>query len=72
MQTLSLPPHPPSRAVASIGRRRTLQAMAAAFAATALPTQARAAAGATRAVIGAAWRGPRDSDPNFAGTLIAD
>jgi len=58
--------------VASIGRRRTLQAMAAAFAATALPTQARAAAGATRAVIGAAWRGPRDSDPNFAGTLIAD
>ena len=72
MQTLSLPPHPPSRAVASIGRRRTLQAMAAAFAATALPTQARAAAGATRAVIGAAWRGPRDSDPNFAGTLVAD
>ena len=46
--------------------------MAAALAATTLPTQARAAANATRAVIGAAWRGPRASDPNFAGTLVAD
>ncbi len=55
-----------------ISRRRTLQAMAAALATMALPTQARAAASATRAVLGAAWRGPRNSDPNFAGTLIAD
>ena len=55
-----------------ISRRRTLQAMAAALATMALPTQARAAASATSAVLGAAWRGPRNSDPNFAGTLIAD
>ena len=68
----SLFPPPASPAPASISRRRTLQAMAAALAATTLPTQARAAANATRAVIGAAWRGPRNSDPNFAGTLIAD
>ena len=69
---LSLFPPPASPAPASISRRRTLQAMAAALAATTLPTQARAAANATRAVIGAAWRGPRASDPNFAGTLVAD
>ena len=68
----SLFPPPTSPAPASISRRRTLQAMAAALAATTLPTQARAAANATRAVIGAAWRGPRASDPNFAGTLVAD
>ena len=68
----SLFPPPASPAPASISRRRTLQAMAAALAATTLPTQARAAANATRAVIGAAWRGPRASDPNFAGTLVAD
>ena len=68
----SLFPPPASPAPASISRRRTLQAMAAALAATTLPTQARAAASATRAVLGAAWRGPRDSDPNFAGTLVAD
>ena len=46
--------------------------MAAALAASALPTQVRAAPSAARAVIGAAWRGPRDGDPNFAGTLVAD
>lgn len=68
----SLSPPPVSPAPASISRRRTLQAMAAALAATTLPTQARAAANATRAVIGAAWRGPRASDPNLAGTLVAD
>ena len=72
MQTLSPPPHPAAPALAMISRRRTLQAMAAALATMALPTQARAAASATRAVLGAAWRGPRNSDPNFAGTLIAD
>ena len=68
----SLFPPPASPAPASISRRRTLQAMAAALAATTLPTQVRAAANATRAVIGAAWRGPHPSDPNFAGTLVAD
>ncbi len=46
--------------------------MAATLTAAALPTQVQAAPSGTRAVLGAAWRGPRDSDPNFAGTLIAD
>lgn len=55
-----------------LSRRRALQAMAAALAATALPAQVRAASRGTRAVVGAAWRGPRESDPYFAGTLIAD
>lgn len=55
-----------------ITRRRALQAMAASIAATALPGHVRAAPGGTRAVVGAAWRGPRADDPNFAGTLVAD
>lgn len=72
MQT-RLPPHPDSfPAVPSPSRRRALQTMAAALAASALPGQVRAAAGGTRAVVGAAWRGPREGDPNFAGTLVAD
>ena len=72
MQARSLPPIDALSAAPPITRRRTLQAMAAALAVAALPGQVRAAAGGTRAVVGAAWRGPRAEDPNFAGTLVAD
>ena len=55
-----------------LSRRQALQALAAGMAGAALPRLALAAQGANRAVVGAAWRGPRAGDPNFAGTLVAD
>lgn len=65
--------HPDTLSIARPrGRRRALQAIAATLAATAFPGQLRAAPAGTRAVLGAAWRGPREGDPYFAGTLIAD
>lgn len=59
-------------------RRRTLQALAAAVGgsllhplAHAAPTPVTGKAG-SRALVGAAWRGPNIDDQNFAGTLLAD
>lgn len=69
-QSLSLEGH--LSAAHPVTRRRALQSMAAAVAASAFPRQVRAAPSGTRAVVGAAWRGPRAEDPNFAGTLVAD
>ena len=56
----------------SISRRRALQTLAAGTASILMPRAAQAGPSGTRAVVGAAWRGPRASDPNFAGTLFAD
>ncbi|CAH1747054.1 Twin-arginine translocation pathway signal [Thauera humireducens] len=55
-----------------LSRRRALQALAASIAGTTFPRLVQANPGGTHAVIGAAWRGPRERDPNFAGTLVAD
>lgn len=65
-------PNPLPITARPVSRRRALQTMAAALAAATLPAQVRAAPRGQRAVVGAAWRGPRADDPNFAGTLIAD
>lgn len=53
-------------------RRRALQSLAAAMVGAVLPGQTWATPSGSRAVIGAAWRGPRASDTHFAGTLVAD
>lgn len=55
-----------------IVRRRALQSLAAALVGATLPGLSRATPGGSRAVIGAAWRGPNAGDTNFAGTLVAD
>lgn len=65
------PSHPAPRSI-RISRRRALQALTAGIAGTALPRWALAAPEGARAVVGAAWRGPRADDQNFAGTLVAD
>lgn len=52
-------------------RRDFLFGMAAGLALAALPRLALATA-SRQAVIGAAWRGPKPSDPYFAGALVAD
>lgn len=55
-----------------ISRRRALQSLAAALVGAALPARSWAIPRGTRAVIGAAWRGPNTGDANYAGTLVAD
>ncbi len=53
-------------------RRDFLQGMSAGAALAALPQLATADETNRRAVIGAAWRGPKPTDANFAGVLDAD
>lgn len=55
-----------------MNRRDCLFGLTAGLAAGLLPSFAWAAADVSRAVVGAAWRGPRAGDPYFAGTLEAD
>lgn len=55
-----------------MNRRDCLLGMAAGWAAGLLPSTAWAVSAAARAVVGAAWRGPRPGDPYFAGALEAD
>ena len=55
-----------------ISRRRAIQALFATLAGMSLPNMGQAAPAGHRVVIGAAWRGPRATDTNFAGTLVAD
>lgn len=55
-----------------MNRRDCLFGLTAGLAAGLLPSFAWAAADGSRAMVGAAWRGPRAGDPYFAGTLEAD
>jgi hypothetical protein len=55
-----------------MNRRDMLYALGAGLLAGALPRLAIARTDARRTLIGAAWRGPRESDPHFAGALAAD
>jgi hypothetical protein len=55
-----------------MNRRQLLLALAAAGASAALPRLALAAGANRQAVIGAAWRGPNQGRPYFAGALVAD
>lgn len=55
-----------------MNRRDCLAGMAAGLAAGLLPSMAWAATAGSRAIMGAAWRGPRPTDPQFAGVLEAD
>jgi hypothetical protein len=64
--------HNQELATVDLARRRVLHGLAAGLAGATLPQLAQAGPNANRAVLGAAWRGPQASDPNFAGTLIAD
>jgi hypothetical protein len=53
-------------------RRQFMFACAASLYASALPKLALASDTARQAILGAAWRGPGNSDPYFAGALVAD
>lgn len=55
-----------------MNRRDCLLGMTAGLAAGLLPPVAWAATTASHAVVGAAWRGPKPTDPQFAGVLEAD